>query len=468
MPPASTETEDQPPATRVRIVVSAWLAIMAAHAYLCRSSIGVIATPIRLDLGLTEAQMGLILGPAFFWTYALAQIPASRLGERLGARISLPCFACAWSIATMLFGAVTIATILPGTVIWFPLLMGIWMVTGLAQAGAFPVATRTIAVWYPRTERVLASGSLAALMSVGAAIGAGLTGMLIERVSWQALFAIYAVPGILWAVGFHWWFRNRPEEHPTVNDAERRHIREDELESTAVPTNRDPTPWLSLATSWPMWMICGQQYCRAAAQVFFVSWFTTFLHESRHITLAKSGLLSVLPNLSIAVACLIGGGVADAVYRRTGRLDWSRKGLAVASLTLSTILIFAAYFVKDATPAVIVISAGIFCAGLAGPSAYAVTMDMGGRHVGAVFATMNMVGNLGAGALPVLIPIFRTWVKSTPMLLNACAGDTWNAVVVLIAFLHLAAAVCWVLLPLRGTVFDHSWITSDEKYQLPG
>ncbi|MBC8115966.1 MAG: hypothetical protein H7062_16385 [Candidatus Saccharimonas sp.] len=122
-------------------------------------------------------------------------------------------------------------------------------------------------------------------------------------------------------------------------------------------------------------------------------------------------------------------------------------------------LIFSAYFVTDATLAVVVISLGIFCAGLAGPSAYAVTMDMGGRHVGAVFATMNMIGNFGAGMLPWLIPRFRKWIASNPGLLDFCGGDSWNAVVALIALLHLAAAVCWLLLPLRGTVFDHSWLS---------
>lgn len=438
-------------ATHGRIVVSTWLAAMAAMAYLCRLSISVAEKTIRGDLGLTEQQMGNILGPAFFWTYAFAQIPSSRLGERLGARISLPLFACAWSIATALFG----------TVAWYPLLLVIWMIVGLSQAGAFPVATRTISVWYPKSERALASGSLVAMMSAGAAIGAGLTGILIQRIAWQTLFALYAAPGLLWAAGFYYWFRNRPEDHPAVNSAELKHIRDGD-EVHAAAQKHEPTPWGRLVVSWPMWMICGQQFCRAAALVFFGSWFATFLQESRHISVSKSGILSILPHLATAAACLIGGGVADAVFRRTGRLDWSRKGLAVASLTLSTGLIVAAYFVQDATLAVVVISSGIFCAGLAGPGAYAVTMDMGGKHVGAVFATMNMVGNIGAGLFPMFVPRFRRWLEATPTLLNFCAGDSWNAVVVLIALLHLGAAVCWLLLPLHGTVLDRRALQAND------
>ena len=67
---------------------------------------------------------------------------------------------------------------------------------------------------------------------------------------------------------------------------------------------------------------------------------------------------------------------------------------------------------------------------------------------------MNMCGNVGAGILPMVVPHFRKQLERTPALLAACSNDTWNAVVVLVALLYLCAAACWLLLPLRGTVFD--------------
>lgn len=422
--------------TRVRLQVAGWLSVMAALAYLCRFSIGVSETTIRTDLGLTEDQMALILGPAFFWSYALAQIPASRFGASFGARLCLPCFACVWSVATALFGVVS----------WYPLLLVIWMCVGIAQAGAFPVATQTLAAWFPKSERALATGTLVSLMHVGAAVGAGLTGVLLQWISWRLLFVVFAIPGLCWAAGFFRWFRNQPEQHPETNDDERQLLRH----SAAAPTDRgqNSNPWRVLVRSRAVWLICGQQYCRAAGIVFFGSWFATYLQESRQITVAKSGLLLILPHIAIATASLVGGGVGDWIYRRTGSLGWSRKGLAVASMLLCTGLITITTTVSDATLAVVIISAGFFCAGLAGPGAYAVTMDIGGPHVLALFATMNMIGNLGAGSLPILVPPLRRWVQETPWVLGWCQGDSWNAVIALIAILHLAAAVCWVLTPL--------------------
>jgi len=86
--------------TKVRFVVSAWLAMAAVFAYLCRNSLVVSESSLRADLGITESQRGFILGPAFFWTYALAQIPTAWLGERFGSRRCLPIFSTAWSVAT--------------------------------------------------------------------------------------------------------------------------------------------------------------------------------------------------------------------------------------------------------------------------------------------------------------------------------------------------------------------------------
>lgn len=422
--------------TRIRYAVAAWLSGMAALAYLSRYSIGVAEKTIRTDLGLTEDQMGLILG-AFFWSYALSQIPASRLGARLGTRVCLPVFAAIGSVATALFGVVT----------WYPLLLTIWMCVGVAQAGAFPMATQTLSVWFPKSERVLATGMLVSMMHVGAAVGTSLTGVLLNWVSWRWLFVAYAIPGIWWSVQFARRYRPPAAATLRLSDAARTATPQ-ENDERAAPEARHPVPWGTLACSWPLWMLCGQQYCRAAGVVFFGSWFATYLQESRQITLTKSGLLLILPHLAIASAGLVGGGLADWIYRRTGRLDWSRKGLSVASMVLCTALIGATYFLRDATLAVAVISLGFFCAGLAGPVAYAVTIDLGGPHTLTFFAIMNMIGNLGAGTLPIVVPPFRRWIQSEPVLLAWSGGDSWNAVIVLIAMLHTVAALCWILLPL--------------------
>ncbi|MHC4879103.1 MAG: MFS transporter, partial [Planctomycetota bacterium] len=160
----------------VRFQLSVWLAAAAAIAYVCRNAISVAEKTIREDIGLTEDQMGFILGPAFFWSYALAQIPGGAFGQAVGSRRALPTLALALSAASAFMAtAYGYSIVLAGRVLG-----------GIAQAGLFPCSALSISKWYPKTERALASGILGAAMSVGAAVGAALTGELIDLgYSWR-------------------------------------------------------------------------------------------------------------------------------------------------------------------------------------------------------------------------------------------------------------------------------------------
>ncbi|MDA1054056.1 MAG: MFS transporter [Planctomycetota bacterium] len=433
--------------TKVRFTVTAWLAMAAVLAYLCRNSLPVAEKALRIELGITEEQMGFLLGPAFFWTYALAQIPTAWLGERFGSRRCLPAFATAWSLAT---AALALAS-------GFGLLLMSRLGNGIAQGGIFPCATRTIALWNPQTGRALPSGLLGAAMSVGGAIGAGLTGWLLGRhMPAKYVLAIFAVPGLLWAIGFWWWFRERPEEHPSVNGAECTLIAEGRTTKPSKGGGFDAGMWLRLTTSPAACLICGQQFFRAGGYAFFTSWFATYLMETRGVSTAQSGFLTALPLIATVIGSTLGGITSDAVFRATRSLALARKGLAVGSLTLCAGLVFSAFFVADPTTAVSVISCGAFLAAFAGPCAYTVTIDMGGNNVAPLFSTMNMIGNFGAGLMPWMVPRFKTWIEETPSLLARCDGNSWNAVLVLFAVAYLGAAICWGLLNTNGTVFDQS------------
>ncbi|MBI2478322.1 MAG: MFS transporter [Planctomycetia bacterium] len=447
--------DEAPVPTNVRFVVSAWLALAAVLAYLCRNSLVVAESQLRADLGITEAQMGIILGPAFFWTYALAQIPTAWLGERFGSRRCLPLFATAWSVATALIALAS----------GFGLIMASRIGNGIAQGGIFPCSTRTIAIWHPQTGRALASGILAAAMAVGGAVGAGMTGWMLGYMTAKYVFAIFALPGLFWAAGFWLWFRERPGEHASVNKAECALIAEGRTASQSTgEATFDARMWLQLTTSPAAWLICGQQFFRAGGQSFFFSWFATYLMETRGVSTAHSGFLTALPLIATVFGSMLGGITSDAVFRATRSLALSRKGLAGGSLTLCAGLVFSAFFVEDPTSAVLVISTGAFLAAFAGPCAYTVTMDMGGNNVASLFSTMNMIGNFGAGLMPWVVPRFKTWIEESPSLLARCDGNSWNAVLVLFSVTYLGAAICWALLSTKGTVFDQSLFGRQVSY----
>ncbi len=418
--------------TRTRFLALSGLCMAAVLAYVTRNAIGAAESTLRADLSLTREQSGWMMS-MFFWPYALSQIPGAWIGQKIGPRRALPLFGVLWSIAS---AGLSIGS--------YAMLVAMRMFMGVAQAGLVPVCTGVMARWIPRTGQASASGAFSGFMSVGGMIAAPLTAWLVVLCGWRWAFAFYAVPGLVWAVWFHGWFRNSPAEHGGVNEAERALIQRGA--SPAMKTSSGVVPWAQILTSPAMGWICAQQFFRAAGYIFFSTWFATYLQEARGVKLISSGLLTTLPLLADVLGSLAGGAVSDLVLRRTGSVGFARQGLSIVSMLMCALLTFSAYFCTDVFAIVLIISAGTFCAAVGNPCSCAITMNMGGDHVATVMSLMNMSGNLGAALFPLAVP----WLLRLT--------GSWNAVLLGFAGLYVAAAVCWCMLKARGTVMDQALV----------
>ncbi len=413
-------------ASRVRYVVLGWLCVLATVAYIHRSCLAVATTAIQEDLCLTAQEMAWALA-AFQLGYALFQLPTGWLGDRWGAWLGL-------TLCTVLSGAATggmaLAGGLVGLLLWRALM-------GLAQAGLFPCSVQAIQHWFPVTEKAMPCGLLGAFMSVGAVIGSALTGLLLAYLSWPDVFLLLAVVGPLCASWFYWWFRNRPEEHAAVNALELQHIGRGQ-EENVIPTQLpEATPWKKLLSSGRMGLICGQQFFRAAAYIFFLSWFPTLLQKTRGVSLEASGYLNSFPLAGVVVGSTLGGFLMDYLLRRTGNKNFSRRTIAVLGCSGCAGCLVLAQSANQTLPLVALVTLGTLLAGMAGPAGYTVTIDLGGRYVATVFSIMNMAGNLGAFAAPLVAErVAHQW--------------GWNAALWFVAGLYLAAALCWCCLRVEG------------------
>jgi ACS family D-galactonate transporter-like MFS transporter len=403
----------------VRYMVLGVLCVAAMIAYIHRSCISVPAGLIEHDLKLSQKQMGQIMS-AFYLGYALMQIPSGWLGDRLGTRLALFLFILGWSLATTLMGLA-----------WdFVICYALWLTCGMFQAGIFPSSVNTIAHWFPVSERGFPSGMLGSFMSIGAAMASAVSVLVLTYFDWPALFVILAIPGILFAGGFFLWFRNRPAEHSWVNQAEL-----DFIEAGAGPTRGAETrqSWKDLAGNPLLHLVCMQQFFRAACYIFYVTWFPTFLQKSRGASLTGSGLLTSLPLLSVVLGSTMSGLCIDRIWRQTGSRRLSRHGVGLASVLGAGSFLVLAFFADSLAWTVGFITASAICAGCSGPAGYTVTMDLAGGRVATVFSVMNMAGNLGAYLLPLAVVVLVDW-------------SGWNEVLLLLAVLYAAAALCWLLL----------------------
>ena len=192
-----------------------------------------------------------------------------------------------------------------------------------------------------------------------------------------------------------------------------------------------------------MWLICGQQFFRAAAQVFFGTWFGTFLHEAPGLSPREVSLLASVPLLALIIGGIVGGLLSDWILVRTGSRRWARQGFSVINLLACAALFALASQVENSYVVVLLISTACLAMALGGVSAYAITMDMGAGHVATVFSIMNMSGSIGAAAFP----------KYVGWLLEKT--QRWDHVLVSIAVMYLVAAICWIFwrpMPRKATV----------------
>ena len=164
---------DQP--TRVRYIVVASAALMSVLLYLDRFCISFAEMYIQQDLGLTNTQIGWMLS-AFFWTYALGQVPAGWLTDRFGSHIMLTAYVLLWSLFTGL----------TGTASAFTSLLVLRLSFGFGQAGAYPTASSMVSKWIPFERRGTASSVVAVGGRVGGFLALFASGyMIVWLTSWD-------------------------------------------------------------------------------------------------------------------------------------------------------------------------------------------------------------------------------------------------------------------------------------------
>jgi MFS family permease len=419
----------------VRTLVLIWLCALVAVAYSQRN-LGVVETTVQKQLHFTLDEMAWIQS-SFFWSYALMQIPAGWLGSRWGPRFGLSLFCLTGSIAIGL-------TSLTSSV-WLWCLARLLL--GFGQAAALPCIAEVLSKWYPPARRGSATGAISACMQVGAMVAAYATGPLLEHYSLSQYFWILAVPGIIWSIGFYSWFRNHPTEFSNLTQTEIREL--PASDSVSNSGRAGEFSWLLIATSPVLWLICSQQFCRAAGYAFFGTWFPRFLQETREMNVKSSGTATACMFIGVLLGSLLGGTVSDLILRRPGRQRWARQGVAVASLSLCGVCIGLAYFVNRPELAIFLMSVGAFCSGVGGPPAYAVTIDISGKHVTTVFAVMNTIGNLGAAMFAQFLPKLLLGVTDG----GPAPAGKWDLVIAVFGALYFTAATCWIFVDPRQRVF---------------
>ncbi|HTR36707.1 MAG TPA: MFS transporter [Bryobacteraceae bacterium] len=412
--------------TKTRWLILFLISLMYLICYMDRSNISVAQPEIAKAFGLNKSSMALVLS-AFTWSYALGQIPAGWLGDRLGPKKVLTAIMSWWSIAAMLTGAA------------FGLgsLFAARFLLGLGEAGAFPVASRGMQLWFPRSERGRIQGTTHFFSRFAVAVTPFVAASILLAFGWRTIFYIFGSLGLVWAAVFALYYKNRPEEHTGVNPAELAQIRG---QAVAAPAAQS-VPWKQILGSPNMWYIALGYGCFFFGTNFYLTWYPTYLREHRHMTLQALGILGSIPLFAGMAGDLAGGSLSDFVFKKTGKARFARSIVAAPGFLLSGIFLIPAATTGSTWASVLCLATSFFFLEFVIGPAWAVPMDVGGQFSGTVTAIMNMAGALAASLTPLIFGYYF-------------GKGSWDIPFVITSCVMLLGALIWTFLinPERSVV----------------
>jgi MFS family permease len=447
--------------------------------YLDRYALGIASEKMRVDLNMTQTQVSWSFF-AFFFAYALCQVPAGWLSDRFGPRVMLTVYILGWSLFTGLLGFTTQVGIL----------LLLRFLCGASQAGAYPVCSGMVRHWFPVARRGLASSIVAMGGRSGAVLASSLTGTLIAAFAggWRPVLIVYGLVGILVAFVFAWFCRDTPRDHPLCNEVERNLISDHtHVVSATIPAAKangesgidgsletdnpyaygiieaDKTsgsvktdepgnesqrfPMIPILTSISLWGNSLTQFLTNIGWLFVVTWLPRYLGDVHKVPLLEQGVMTAIPTAAGIVGMLCGGWWTDVAVHRFG-LKWGRRLPVVATRFMAATgyavcLTLGLLFLPDPDsrwlPWAIIagLSFATFSGDLGVPAVWAYSQDVGGKYTAAIMGWANMHGNFGAA---VAAPIYDRILGETPTL------SQWNTLFAFCAGVFALAGVSAMVL----------------------
>ncbi|WP_460152811.1 MFS transporter [Pseudomonas sp. S2_B07] len=429
---AASATE-KPTRYRWFLVTLAFLAIITN--YMDRANLSIALPYMKADLNLSSSEAGFILG-AFFWTYALFQIPAGMLVDRFGAKVVL-------GVAVVWWSAFTIATSLVRSGAG---LLGLRLMLGVGEAGAFPAATKFVERWFPRSERGTATGIYDSGARGGTLIALPLCTAIIGAWGWKASFIVTGLIGIIWVVVWKFAATEYPSQSKNVNKAEVEHIlggAKDERISTVR------VRWKALLKTRQIWAMALGLACQSYVIYFFITWYPTYLVNERGFSLLQLGFFGVLPGIAGLIGSFTGGWASDKIANSGYGVSVGRKVCIVVGMVLGASIGLAG-FAAQAWLALALLSLAFFGVSAATSSMLALPADMspsGSKSiVGTIAGFQNSVANFAGIASPIVIGYLKDQTGSfAPGLLSA------SAVALLGCLIYV-----FMLGPIKSDVFTHA------------
>jgi len=407
-----------------RWMICTLLFFAATINYVDRQVIGILKPTLAEEFGWTELDYSWIVF-AFQTAYAIGLLFVGKLMDKIGTKKGFALAIIVWSIAAIghawavgigelsapivapivaaivaafntvssMFGSAPWTFTLSASVVGF---MVARFVLGLGEAGNFPASIKTVAEWFPKKERALATGIFNAGTNVGALATPLLVPLIVIAWGWYEAFIFTGVIGFIW-LAFWLLIYKRPEEHKSLSAAELEYIQSDAIESTAA------VPWRRLFPHRQTWAFGIGKFLTDPIWWVYLFWLPDFLKKQHGLDLKTFGIPLAVIYIIADVGSIGGGYISSAMIKRGWSINRSRK-TAMLICALAVVPIVFASITSHLWVAVILI--GIAAAAHQGWSAniFTISSDMFPKQaVGSVVGIGGMMGAVGGMIISPLV-----------------------------------------------------------------
>jgi sugar phosphate permease len=376
-----------PPSARLKRIQRTSLTLLVVSGivnYMDRSALSIANPLIRQELGLSVAQMGLLLS-SFLWAYSFTQLPIGGLVDRYKPRRMLAGGLVLWSIAQGMGGLVT----------------GFWsfvatrVLLGVGEAPQFSTCVRVVRDWYNVRDRGLPTGLFAGSSAMGTAISAPLLTVAMLHFGWRWMFIALGIVGVV--LGIVWWLLYRNMDDVPLTPEEHRHLTEGEAnEPYQAVTTAD---WMRVLRTGPTWGLLMGFFGTTYLAWMFNAWLPGYLEMDRHMSIPKTGLFAAIPFACQVFGSLSGGLAAQWLTRRGVEPLTAAKIPVVGGVTGMALFTILTSEVADDHLAVACLSIALFLGGISIACAWTLICVVAPRNYVASLAGMKNFGGYFGGAL---------------------------------------------------------------------
>jgi ACS family hexuronate transporter-like MFS transporter len=321
---SSRDAGSRRPIQNLRWYICGLLFLATTINYVDRQVLAILKPVLDHDLHLNQSDYGWVLF-GFQLSYAAFMPLAGRLIDYLGARMGYMLAVLIWSVGAM--GHALARSAIQFGIARFAL--------GIGESGNFPAAFRTVADWFPQSERALAAGIFNSGANIGALVAPLVVPFLATRFGWRSAFIFTGALGLIWVALWSWIYRD-PELHSRLSGSEFALIRRDNEAAHAARI-----PWMRLLTQRAALAFLAGKILTDGVWWFYLYWTPDFLHRKYGLNLTQLGLPLVVIYLISDFGSIGGGWLSSALIQR----NWSVTKARKTALLVCAIAVLAASFV---------------------------------------------------------------------------------------------------------------------------